>query len=154
MKSLEEADKLVVVKFARRYCLDAHTKTTCRDVARTPTILPQAHGGGSLRDHGIHGSNRGYRKKAEHIESLRRAVQALHDGGMVFGDLRGPNVLIAGDGVKLVDFDLSGKEGMVRYPDYISMEIKWPKGVESLGKIEGNHDKAWFQRLTGTEVEL
>ena len=154
MKSPEEEDKLVVVKFARIYCLDAHKLLA--DLSLAPQLF--------YHDHmvGVHFVVMEYveatqvtgekLKQTEHIESLRRAVQALHDKGLVFGDLRRPNILSAGDSVKIVDFDWSGEEGVVHYPSRISKEIAWPEGVESLGKIEANHDKEWFKELTGTEL--
>ena len=52
----------------------------------------------------------------KHIESLRRAVRALHDRKLVFGDLREPNILITKEGLKLIDFDWCGKGGTVYYP--------------------------------------
>ena len=49
-----------------------------------------------------------------HIASLRSAITTLHEHGLVFGDLRRPNVLLMGDRVVLVDFDWCGKEGEAR----------------------------------------
>jgi serine/threonine protein kinase len=48
---------------------------------------------------------------------LRTAIQILHDAGFVHGDLREPNILVAGSGdMKIIDFDWCGKEGEVCYP--------------------------------------
>ena len=51
-----------------------------------------------------------------HIDQLREALAKLQDEDYVYGDLRGPNVLIATDGLKFIDFDWCGEEGTVRYP--------------------------------------
>ena len=52
------------------------------------------------------------------ISIVRRAITELHDAGSVFGDLRAPNVMFQRDTKKalLIDFDWSGKEGVVHYP--------------------------------------
>ena len=92
------------------------------------------------------------REEAKYAESLRRAVLALHDKKLVFGDLREPNILITKDGLRLVDFDCSGEEGTVYYPVDISSGIQWPNGVGGGGKIKAEHDKAWFKQLTGTAL--
>jgi len=89
---------------------------------------------------------------AENIESLRKAVRALHENKLVFGDLRGPNILLTEGGLKLVDFDWCGEEGVVYYPANISMDIGWPKGVGGGEKIRSAHDREWFRMLTGTEL--
>jgi serine/threonine protein kinase len=48
---------------------------------------------------------------------LRRAVHLLHDHGLVFGDLRPPNVMITkAHRVKLIDFNWAGEKGQARYP--------------------------------------
>ena len=154
MQSSDQAGELVVVKFARRYCPEAHKLLA--EMSLAPKLLYHED------TVGVHFVVMEYAKatkvtgeelkKPEHVQSLRTAVQALHGNGLVFGDLRGPNILIVEDGVRLVDFDWSGKEGVVRYPSHISMEIEWPEGVKSGGKIEVEHDKEWFKRLTGTEL--
>ena len=75
-----------------------------------------------------------------HIASLRKAVTTLHDRGLVFGDLRGPNLLIVGNGVVLIDFDWCGKVGEARYPSDILLEhprIDWPPGVQRRTHREG-----------------
>ena len=89
---------------------------------------------------------------ARHIDQLRQAVRALHDRGLVFGDLREPNVMITKESLKLVDFDWSGRQGEVRYPVDISRRIEWPEGVKGEGEIRPEHDKEWFKRLTGVEL--
>ncbi|KAJ7868408.1 hypothetical protein B0H14DRAFT_2346612 [Mycena olivaceomarginata] len=73
-------------------------------------------------------------------EQLTNIVSFLHDGGYVFGDLRWPNVMVAGKKVKLIDFDWAGKEGYAKYPIHIAHNIDWPPGVTAMGKIKKVHD--------------
>ena len=84
-----------------------------------------------------------------HIDELRRAVDALHGGGYVHGDLRGPNVLIAADGPKLIDFDWCGEAGVARYPADINLgsDIEWHDGVYRDGLIQKDHDEHMFSKL-------
>lgn len=83
------------------------------------------------------------------IGELRRAIDILHDNGFVHGDLRRPNVLIQNDQVKLIDFDWSGKEGEVKYPETMSMEHGWHPDVRRCGPIEKVHDEYMFAKIRG-----
>ncbi|KAF5387266.1 hypothetical protein D9757_006875 [Collybiopsis confluens] len=92
-------------------------------------------------------------------ESLKHAIELLHAQDLVFGDLRGPNVIIIEPKKKvcLVDFEWCGQcidtlDGdrvipRVRYPTNISMipEIGWAEGVGRDSVIEKGHD---IHRLT------
>jgi hypothetical protein len=49
--------------------------------------------------------------------------------------------------VKLIDFDWAGKEQQVRYPLFLSEEIKWADGVTPGGIIEKKHDIVMLRRL-------
>ncbi|KAF7301231.1 hypothetical protein MIND_00687900 [Mycena indigotica] len=62
---------------------------------------------------------------------LRQAVEALHQAGLVYGDLREPNVMVDESGrVQFVDFDWCGLEGEATYPLDISMgAIDWAADV-------------------------
>jgi len=54
------------------------------------------------------------------FEDVRRAIGILHDVGLVFGDLRRPNIMVIGSGEKLhamlVDFDWARPAGTATYP--------------------------------------
>ena len=63
-------------------------------------------------------------------EKTEKAIQKLHDGQFVFGDLRGPNVMVSEDKVFLIDFDWAGKVNEARYPLNLSRSVKWPKEAE------------------------
>ncbi len=68
------------------------------------------------------------------LEPLQGAISALHDVGLVHGDLRGPNVIVSeGSGGKrtmLLDFDWGGKEGDVFYPADITANCKTVENFE------------------------
>jgi len=79
---------------------------------------------------------------------VRRALDLLHGHGLVFGDLRAPNIMITKDGkVKLIDFDWAGEEGQAKYPPLISSEISWPEGVKALAVMRREHDLVMLRRL-------
>ena len=72
---------------------------------------------------------------------VRRALELLHGHGLVFGDLRLPNIMITKDDeVKLIDFNWAGEGGQTKYPPLLSQEIAWPKGVEPLAVMKPEHD--------------
>jgi len=71
-------------------------------------------------------------RERRHIEELWKAVKTLHDAGYVHGDIRWPNVLITGDGLKLIDFDWCGEVGTAEYPADIFIDpdnAQWHRGV-------------------------
>jgi len=156
-ENLTGAKDLVVVKFTQRYCKEAHELLA--GISLAPKLLYYEYVTGihfvvmehlvgtEVTDDHLVGEN-----GAKHIESLRRAVKTLHDEKLVFGDLRRPNILITKDGLRLVDFDWSGKQGIVRYPIDISSVIRWPKGVKGEAKIEVEHDRELFSWLARTEL--
>ena len=77
-----------------------------------------------------------------------RAIEILHLNGLVFGDLRSPNVMITkANEVNLIDFNWAGEEGQAKYPSLISSDIKWAAGVEALGVIEKGHDMEMLDQL-------
>jgi serine/threonine protein kinase len=86
------------------------------------------------------------------IETVRSGVQdaleLLHSHGLMFGDLRLPNVLITKDGyVKLIDFNWAGEDGQAKYPPLISQDITWPEGVKAMAVMRRQHDIAMLQKL-------
>ncbi len=80
---------------------------------------------------------------------IKWALELLHQGGYVLGNLQSPNIIVEKTGgVKLIDFDWAGAlENEVEYPYLISSNILWPKGVEALAPIKVEHDRAMFDKL-------
>ncbi|KAJ7705208.1 hypothetical protein B0H16DRAFT_1346392, partial [Mycena metata] len=80
---------------------------------------------------------------------LRKALDTLHGGGFVFGDLRGPNIILPDDSrpVVFLDFDWAGKTGTARYPINLSSSVDWPLDAEGLGEIKPEHDLHMLQKI-------
>ncbi|KAL6301273.1 hypothetical protein BKA93DRAFT_798376 [Sparassis latifolia] len=81
------------------------------------------------------------------LDDIKKAVCLLHDAGLVFGDLRPPNVMVVDQpetghkGVMLIDFDWCGDEGEARYPAVLNdTQITWHEGVVHGGLILKEHD--------------
>ena len=152
----------VVVKFAYAYNCEAHGLLA----NASPPLAPQLRFCAHAPSVGLWVVVMDYvegRKVADvltdqsPIASLRKAVTTLHGRGLVFGDLRAPNVMIVGDGVVLIDFDWCGKAGEARYPSDILLEhprIDWHPGVQRGGLIEKAHDAHFFYALTEQNLSL
>lgn len=145
----------VVIKFTPTYCEDAHRKLAekgrapflrfCERVASVGMyVVVMDYENGEHVDKPL--------QDKMHIEQLREAVGALHDANYVHGDLREPNVLITADGLKIIDFDWCGEDGVARYPAHISLvpDLGWHEGVSRGGLIRKDHDEHMFGRLTMT----
>jgi RIO-like serine/threonine protein kinase len=83
------------------------------------------------------------------LEEVQRILNHLHDNDLVFGDLRGVNIMITrNEKVKFVDFDWAGKAGVSRYPLLLSRQIQWPDGVgDGLAVMKKEHDLDMLTRL-------
>ncbi len=83
-----------------------------------------------------------------HCDQVKRAIGRLHEEGIVFGDLRGQNIITEGDRVMLVDFDWCGKHGEAEYPiDLNDVASDWPAGAGSGQVMRKEHDYAMLKRL-------
>ena len=89
------------------------------------------------------------KESVERVRSaVRSALKLLHSHGLVFGDLRPPNVMITKDEeVKLIDFNWAGEEDQAKYPSLISPEISWPEGVKPLALMRREHDFDMLNKL-------
>jgi hypothetical protein len=86
------------------------------------------------------------------IGQLGKTLAALRRQNHVYGDLRGPNIVVFVDengdeSVKLIDFDWGGEERVVVYPADINTEIGWHSEVCPGGLIHHNHDEFMLQCL-------
>ena len=82
-------------------------------------------------------------------KEVRRALELLHSGGFVFGDLRSPNIMVTKNGdVKLIDFNWAGIDAQAKYPAVIAnVPGMWPAGVEALAVMKREHDDEMWERL-------
>jgi hypothetical protein len=82
---------------------------------------------------------------------VERAVEELHRIGIVFADLRKPNIMATGDidatQVKLVDFDWCGRHELGRYPITLNDELNWHPGVKRNGIMSRDHDNWMLGKL-------
>ena len=80
---------------------------------------------------------------------VRRALGILHSNGLVFGDLRGPNIMVTKKGeVKLIDFNWAGIDGQAKYPSLITVAPSmWPDGVGALFVMKREHDAVMWGKL-------
>ncbi|CAG8679173.1 403_t:CDS:1, partial [Paraglomus brasilianum] len=134
-------DTPLVVKFTQRYNADAHR--LCANNGFAPKLLyigeNEVRGWKIIVMEHIDGPtlymaklNREYYGAL--LADIREAVQKLHEQDIVFGDLRGTNIIINEASRKhcamLVDFDWAGSHHKDCYPYGINPEIKWAPGVE------------------------
>jgi serine/threonine protein kinase len=151
----------IVVKFVDRYGQRAHQ--ILADQGLAPKLL--YCGSPRLNDNEptyqsismvvmeyVDGDTFAVAKPKDSVETVRpaveRALKLLHSHGLVFGDLRPPNVMITKGGeVKLIDFNWAGEEGQAKYPPLISPEIAWPEGVEALAVMRKEHDLDMLRKL-------
>jgi RIO-like serine/threonine protein kinase len=82
-------------------------------------------------------------------DQVKKAIDTLHEEGLVFGDLRPPNVLVSGGRVFLIDFNWAGKFGEARYPRGLSSQVAWLGPIWYLERnlIEPGHDNFMFREL-------
>ena len=161
--TFEAAPKSIVVKFVERYGVGAHKLLEKLDAA--PQLL--YYGNIGVRDEDptyghlrmvvmeyLDGMTAYHAQRLDQLppmflEEVRRILNHLHDNDLVFGDLRGANIMITRNNkVKFVDFDWAGKEGESRYPLLLSQQIQWPVGVrDGLNVMKKEHDLDMLARL-------
>jgi len=116
-------DKIVLIKFARRYSIELHD--FCLGLGHAPQILAfeRLPGGwyavamewiesGLPITHSTLSATRLDRWKKE----LQDLVDKFHSAGLVHGDLRDANILCKEESMWLIDFDWGGKDGEAFYP--------------------------------------
>lgn len=82
-------------------------------------------------------------------KDINEAVRILHAEGIVFGDLRDPNILYLASEARamLVDFDWPGKDGECRYPATLNSSNAWPEDVLPYSIMRKAHDTWQLDRL-------
>jgi hypothetical protein len=111
----KDSDTKILVKFSRTYSLELHQY--CLDHGHALRILAY-----EILPGGWHAIGMDYLEGAVPLdkpdlqELVMDFVLDLHRAGFVHGDLRSPNILCKGSDFSIVDFDLGGKVGDVKYP--------------------------------------
>jgi len=142
--------KKCIVKFTERYSAEAHELMESIGVA-APLLhceFEPSVGMFCVVTEYIH-ETEGTKISVQGATMLRQALQSLHNSGLVFGDLRSPNVILDSEGWPyLIDFDWSGKEGEMRYPVNLNMDDKmiWADGILSYALITKEHDLAMLNK--------
>ncbi|CAJ0648324.1 8634_t:CDS:2 [Entrophospora sp. SA101] len=77
--------------------------------------------------------------------AVRNAVKLLHDSDYVHGNFRDENIMAKYENgevdIKIVDFDLAGREGRAKYPESLNPTINWHLDVGWHKFIKKEHDK-------------
>jgi hypothetical protein len=99
------------------------------------------------------------------LEDIQNALKKLHEAGLVFGDMRRPNIMLVKsrdaydededvfvEGEwhgQLVDFNWSGPVGKARYPPTLNTDgrITWALGIEPAGLIEKRYDEDMLGKI-------
>ena len=87
------------------------------------------------------------------VEKLESILDSLHQNGFVHGDFRYKNIMIQLDSggklmnLKVIDFDLSGKNGVDVYPGGLNPKISWHPTVEWSGKLLFEHDTHFLELM-------
>jgi serine/threonine protein kinase len=162
-KTLEASPKFIVIKFVERYGVAAHKLLEKLDAA--PQLLYYGKIGVSDDDptyshlrmvvmEYLDGMTADHAQRLDQLpptflEEVQKILSQLHDNDLVFGDLRGANIMITSNNkVKFVDFDWAGKEGVSCYPLLLSQQIQWSDGVgDGLAVMEKRHDIDMLTRL-------
>ncbi len=59
------------------------------------------------------------------MKGVRKALNLLHENGLVFGDVRDANAVVCKGRGFLVDFDWAGREDKDRYPAALNLANGW-----------------------------
>ena len=78
---------------------------------------------------------------------IKKAVDILHREGLVYGDLRPPNIMISEKGPVLIDFDWCKEADKGRYPSNLSLTVNWANGVGRSEVMKVEHDNEMLERL-------
>ncbi len=163
-KAKDERDgRDIVVKFAHRYNAEAHRVVASEGLAPElfyiGDIYPSALGPNALFAapkmvvmeylQGSSAEQMYYKAPPPSFvyRDVQAAIGALHKRGLVFGDLRRPNVMIYKNRAKLVDFDWCGRDGQDRYPAALNTTIGWHEGVDRGTPMLKVHDLFMLKKL-------
>ena len=152
--------EVVLVKFAARYHEKAHRLLARNNLAPTLHFCTRVIGDMYMvvmeyipksKGQSLYAASPPPPSALEVIQrGIDRALDLLHEEGLVFGDLREGNVLYLPEGegrVLLVDFDGVGQDGKDRYSATLSPDAKL--GVVRWQVMEKVHDRENLKRMMG-----
>ncbi|KAI0270891.1 hypothetical protein BGY98DRAFT_1009087 [Russula aff. rugulosa BPL654] len=150
----------VIVKFCESYGEAAHRILAAEGLAPELRYCSQIVGGAFMMH--IKSSKHGDLPPTV-LEDIQNALKKLHEAGLVFGDMRRPNIMLVRsrdaydededefvEGEwhgQLVDFNWSGPVGKARYPSMLNGRITWASGIEPGGLIEKRHDEDMLGKI-------
>jgi len=149
-------NKLILVKFVKRYGVDIHIYCAEKEIAPKLYAINTIPGWSIVFMEyllkyvniytAIHDLKLDRRTLLEKVENT---TKILHDGGFAHGDLRASNIMVSTDmkQMKIVDFDWGGPDGKVFYPYFISNTVPWHHDVECGKPILIEHDKYLLKKL-------
>ena len=148
-------DKLVVIKFTKSYGVNAHRLLEREGLA--PGLRYFSGEDKDFKKPGglemvvmdfISDTSDSLTLTDQGRKDVSRALEVLHEAGLVFGDLRHPNILNLQNGhAMIIDFDWSGLDGEVFYPMGLNPELQWPPGCGTAMPIRKADDLFMFEKL-------
>jgi serine/threonine protein kinase len=162
----------ICVKFATRYCEQAHRFLAERQLAPRLHAVERLSGGQYMvvmdevsKDYVslfkfiqdkpdiLSTDNDGTRDLF--LQRVRDCLIQLHQAGLVHGDVRNTNIMVNTVGLGdssffLVDFDSGGEIRQVRYPlDLNTLTVKRPEGATGGAIVEVEHDLEMLNNIWG-----
>lgn len=169
-RAQDTEDRPLIVKFTRKYSKEAHEH--CARFGVTPALhavekLP----GGWIMVVMDYLEAETYEhpevplsasESVQLRERIDKAMNKLHEGGFVHGDLRSVNLMVRkgeiepeqGLGVMILDFDWAGEEGKVCYPPNVNTEFFRPEGVQDNAPIKRMHDEGMIRHMFGETTSV
>jgi hypothetical protein len=155
--------KPVLVKFCERYSEDAHKLVADAGLAPTLHFCSLITGDIFMVVMDLVVGQDAYHEfedrdlPATVLNDVKLALEKLHDAGLVFGDMRRPNIMVFKSQEKaeevwrglLIDFDWAGPVGKAKYSAMLndSGQINWAKGVAPAAEIRKEHDIEMLGKL-------
>ena len=155
--------KPVLVKFCEKYSEDAHRLVAAADLAPTLHFCSLIIGDIFMVVMDLVVGRDAYHEFLHRdlpltvLNDVKLALEKLHDAGLVYGDVRRPNIMVFKSQEKdeevwrglLIDFDWAGPVGKTKYPAMMndSGQINWANGVAPAAEIKKEHDIEMLGKL-------
>ena len=151
----EKEGQKVVVKFSRKYGLNAHEELAKSNLA--PEVISHetlAGGWNAVVMKKVDGTAVSDLTSVsqETKNGLKEVLQVLRNANFVHGNLRPQNILVTGDQhVCVIDFDWAGLAGEAHYPSDINLDptCGWHQDVAPFGLIDVEHDTFQIEKMIG-----